>query len=622
MNRMDFSIPKGILVAGVVSLAVLCWIGISQGQSGRTSQRGTSGNGEASPNRNVVIDFLSSSSTKLTTAGPTVFPEASIPSTSLALDSNETQTPQASSGGSQPVVSEGASAGVKWIRTRRPAERSLDWHSPAPTGYVRPQPPNVKKVAPMLGLQSLTLPPLGTGELLDVVVSAQYAQSAAVKTVADSIEVGASLQYPPRTAIPNSEGPSDPLSSEWLEKCFVEVSPSTPVGSTLKRRVLFIGHSHSRYLAAMLCLFLNGTTCSQFSLHRRPATVIQLNPLTPPTSPPTGFLAWIQANYDLRPRLRLYFRALVNGTNKEGGSAGFIPVQPLLARQLHQGIAGLQAGETEITDRDVGMERRSELDPKTNGSSVRPSIAGDLTHIVVSRGAWDLLFRDADPETIVGELVDGLMELRGRFPSAAIVLQLPHYVHSRLPARRPTQRGKLSSYQRSLWRATCFSPARVQLMRDVNLCAFHRLHKTNSASSAGSGSTSSMTCSNSTSSDRTGGSGVPSPPSWLEMFDVFAESKTPLADQYADALGHHYLDVMLEWMTKALVTRHLCRRQVPKLPCEVEAAFYRVGQRACEKVAAASRSFAPLEQCSCHNPTYASGAVCKGFGRHVPASTD
>ena len=359
--------------------------------------------------------------------------------------------------------------------------------------------------------------------------------------------------------------------------------------------ILFIGHSHSRYLGAMLCMMINHTDCALFKLHRRNATFIlrrnergedqdrkqDINPIA---------VAWIQANFQWSKLLRRYF--------PDGRDVVALPTQPLLVKQQNaQSVVDADVDrEQDEAEAAVGLEFTS-----ANLPSPMEFATAQFTHIVASRGSWDMLFWDYDPAELVQEIVSEMQSVHRRFPSATVILHMPHQYHCHVPRKKPTSKSKMGSYTRQLWRAKCFQSKRVAVNRDTNLCAFYRLIQ------------------NTTADQSTQWRSTP-----FRMFDVYESSTLPYAVRFVDGLGHHYFDTVLEAMTMKLLHNHVCagvKSNVTTSRKDLTAERLEIlGSSACKRVEEASAVFkkeGPLELCSCHNPQFREGTICSKFGRHI-----
>lgn len=222
-----------------------------------------------------------------------------------------------------------------------------------------------------------------------------------------------------------------------------------------------------------------------------------------------------------------------------------------------------------------------------------------FTHVIYSRGAWDLLFRDASPDAVTSDLDDSLRLLAETVSeNVQWVAHVPHHIHPKAPTGRLKPK-KLKdgtivvppNVLRANWRRVCFSPSRVQTMRDVVRCSTHRL--------------------------RSRGDGSSSVPRRVGLYDTVAATNSKAGSLFVDSLGHHYQDVFLEALAMQFLNDWIC-----PLPHNVDEEYddgaqTSAGAAACERVAAASVSFKVEPMCACHNVT-ARSDMCRRFGRSVP----
>ena len=318
--------------------------------------------------------------------------------------------------------------------------------------------------------------------------------------------------------------------------------------------LLFIGHSHGRYLAAMLCMALQGENCGELSIIEKDMVEVR-TPLDRPGCADAPAVTWVQANYDLRSQLALVQKA--------------------------------------------------------------------PTHIVVSRGEWDMLYNDQDPRLVALEMSQGLVELVRRFPNATVISQLPQYHYKRIPprtARHP------SHYHRAVWRSTCFAEKRVLRSRDITLCAVLAARQQIHAESTSSSTP-------------------------FRFFDVWTDSFTDAASHFVDALGHHYQDVVLESFVMKLLSQAVCpadehprdltsvqleelAKGCVRLEKSVYDDYHRSGNESrpiselpsTEEDSTSPFSvdsthpmlpYMPLEVCACHNPNYAGRPACHPYAGKV-----
>jgi hypothetical protein len=302
--------------------------------------------------------------------------------------------------------------------------------------------------------------------------------------------------------------------------------------------LLFLGHSHTRYIASMLCMMLNSSACDPLRDQFRNITAIHRSSL--PFSHRAdhradgSILTFAQSNYGFQRRVR----------------------------EL-QGVA---------SDRK-----------------------GGFTHIVLSRGSWDLLFFDRSPSEITDDLYSSLIAAVQAWPSATFILHLPHFCHYVLP--KDKRRSKPSVVLRAQWRRRCFSPERIRMIRSVNICAAYRAQRSYALQRIRPGFE-------------------------FLKFDTFKETRNGFAKRYVDELGHHYQDLVLESLTMKFLRLFLCPSQTQGDADQASLAVTEVeGFESCALVERFTTAYVPDLECSCHHPLRASPAICKKYGRSIPDSS-
>lgn len=305
--------------------------------------------------------------------------------------------------------------------------------------------------------------------------------------------------------------------------------------------VLFIGHSHTRFLASMICMMLNASSCEQLDDQFRNISIVRQADLfnrgqpadagmqQPHTSAVgEGFvrLAFVQANYHFGNKVALTQQAFT---------------------------------ATELAA---------------------------FTHVVVSRGSWDLLFYDRPPVEIAVELRSSLRLLLGILsPRVHLILHQHHFVHPKsVVGGNSKKRGPSHAALRAAWRRLCFSTHRVERIRDATLCGAWNVSS--------------------------------SPSSSIAIYDTYPDTRTALGYRFVDVLGHHYQDVMLEHLTMKFLRDHVCSRTQDRGLMLTET----VALDACKRTDAASGDgvFHTIPDCACHHPTERRDHICKRFGRSVP----
>jgi hypothetical protein len=331
-----------------------------------------------------------------------------------------------------------------------------------------------------------------------------------------------------------------PPHAATADACPLLVSPTQcvlqgPIRGEPHVSLLFIGHSHTRFLASMVCMMLNATSCQQLDDQFRNIAIVreadlERSPGVVGSRPSSRFvrIAFVQANYHFGNKVRM-----------------------------------MQADFT-----------AAEL--------------ASFTHVIYSRGSWDLLFYDRPPNEIADDLRSSLVHLSSVLsPTVRRVLHLHHHVHYKPDGGSSAKKkGPNHAAIRAAWRRTCFAPSRVEQIRDATLCG-------------------------SWDSDNTSAG----PP--VSVYDTFAETKTSIGFQFVDILGHHYQDVMLEFLAMKFLREHVCPPARSPLPPRLLLTAD-VASKACKRTLAATKAFRIVTECACHHPTERRDQICKRFGRSVP----
>lgn len=339
--------------------------------------------------------------------------------------------------------------------------------------------------------------------------------------------------------IPTAVGLNDDDTSH-RNACSLLVSPvQCLLGGGPSRHIslLLIGHSHTRFLASMLCMMLNATSCQRLDDQFRNISVVREADIVYPSKqqglthrPPSNFIriAFVQSNYHYGAKVRL-----------------------------------MQSTFT-----------KTEL--------------ASFTHVIYSRGSWDLLFYDRAPNTIADDLRSSLLELYSVLsPTVRRVIHLHHYVHYKPDGGSGNKKkGPSHAAIRAAWRRNCFASSRVEQVRDATLCGSWDEEATSKGHA-------------------------------VSVYDTYTETRTPLGFQFADILGHHYQDVMLEYLAMKFLREHVCPPVGAPLPKTLQLSANRASA-ACKRTEVATSAFHVSTECACHHPTERRDHICKRFGRSVP----
>eukprot|EP00744_Colponema_vietnamica_P023336 GILI01033735.1.p1 GENE.GILI01033735.1~~GILI01033735.1.p1 ORF type:complete len:344 (-),score=39.45 GILI01033735.1:42-1010(-) len=244
------------------------------------------------------------------------------------------------------------------------------------------------------------------------------------------------------------------------------------------------------------------------------------------------------------------------------------------------------------------------------------SFASLFTHILISKGAWEVLLYDRPANATANELVKSLRAFHNMFPKAKMIL---HMLHGYIPDP-PIHFGKKSksAKARDAWRTMCFSKQRIEGVRVATLCGLQRFLEETKAS----------------------------PPA-IEVFDTVAETLDPFARRYVDALGHHFTDGALEGLVQKLLINHVCpyiekpeppshqetstrlRKFISSAPSifpangkELETIGHVYGvsdSPVCPVVANWTEGFHPTPNCGCLREKHAGNSFCRSMGKHLPS---
>ena len=337
-------------------------------------------------------------------------------------------------------------------------------------------------------------------------------------------------------------------------------------GDSRPLSILAIGHSHSRFIVAMLCMMLLSSDCANLEDQFRVISFVTNQSSSPSLPPQPPVLTFVQANYVFGHKIERLKREWYSNHSSAG------------------------------------------------------NISNAITHVFVSKGSWDLLFYDRDPLEIVTELEDGLLELLETFPNAHFIQYMPHWVHIKSvikPSKKMltnphTVNNKLvHNYNRMVWRKRCFSERRLSMMRDVNMCSAYRATMTWWQQSHGG-------LGLSKNASRSGSASLESP---IFLFDIWRETRTQFGLEYVDILGHHYQDLFLESVSAKLLASHVCpgsNTQLDSIACPRRLCLAD-GAAACSRLEAiGGDKYVVDQECACHNIAKRSQQICKKYGRGVP----
>ena len=307
--------------------------------------------------------------------------------------------------------------------------------------------------------------------------------------------------------------------------------------------VLFIGHSHTRFLASLHCMMVRGAACHRYDQHSNDYVLVTADegaealtaptsgsggkegaapsPLTPSSSQQRPIRSlYVQANLEVSHRLKYVREA----------------IEDFVAKTRTDGEEG--GGEQQ--------QRQQQLSPAKTATRARlvaalgdnKTFASLFTHIVVSKGAWEAGNYDRRPNATALEMEASLTALRAAFPSARIIVHMLHgYVPNKDIAhvKRPSKTRKLRQWHRNV----CFARERLEKIRLAMLCGAERF----AAAEVARASTL---------------EGQASAAVGVEIFDTMAETLDPAAAGYADGLGHHFTDLALEGIIQKLLFNHVC----------------------------------------------------------------
>lgn len=218
--------------------------------------------------------------------------------------------------------------------------------------------------------------------------------------------------------------PSECVRSGWA-------SSHGAASTVLQPWVVFVGHSHGRMLACMLCMLLQLPDCERFrkmvntetNLSSTEEDVLTFRGATGLF--PAAGIGFVKSSYDVRDRMSA------------------------VSALLHRAFAAMTKTSTE--SHSVPL----------SGSAVVPRL------VVYQRGPWDLVFMDTPMYVFVEEMAAGIVALHDALhPETILVVYLTHYTQPLRGAASPTAR----DWRHNL-RNVCLHRDRVLRLRNATVCA-------------------------------------------------------------------------------------------------------------------------------------------------------
>ena len=336
-------------------------------------------------------------------------------------------------------------------------------------------------------------------------------------------------------------------------------------------RILFIGHSHTRYMASLYCMMLRSKGCALYAKHLRNIT--------------TTLEAELYSTTTIIPT--------TNSEHLPDDSTTLIDSSQLQEKK----VAAIVFVQANYDARFKVQMLRQYLQQKLSYSP--EDVKHAFTQIVVSRGSWDTLFFDNRMSVVAAEFEEGLVSLREQHPTAKIVVHLPHYCHAKIPSvksLRPSSQGRVT---RAKWRAACFTPARITRMRLANLCGIQQFLQRQQQGVKDKFHV------------------IQQEHYGIEVFDTWQETQHAVAFSFTDGLGHHYVDAALEGLTMKLLTEHICPTTFVTEEHHSAKLWLEVAE-SCELMRIKDEHFEVDPMCACHRDEYADTPFCKSLGRFLP----